>query len=75
MAVNEKNRTNIVQKRVLRQEEVSKILNNLSKYFYLNNFNINVKSKENLNWKIIISYKATGLKNGINVSISDNFIL
>lgn len=54
---NDNQKSRNIPKRILRNEEVSKILNNLSKYFYLYNFTITVKSKANISGKMIISYK------------------
>lgn len=61
--------------RVITKEEVNKVLLEISKYFYLNSFNINITNKINQNWKFIITYKVNGLKNNEKVVISDNFII
>ncbi len=61
--------------RVLTKEEVNKILIDISKYFYLWSFNINLVSKLNQNGKIVINYKVSWLRNGEKISINDNFTL
>lgn len=61
--------------RVITKEEVNKILIDISKYFYLFNFNITLTNKINSNWKIIVFYKVTWLKNWEKISINDNFII
>lgn len=67
--------TNSTIKRVLKNEDVSKILNQISKYFYLYNFNITISSKSQTNGKFIIKYKITWSKNNEPVIISDNFTI
>lgn len=68
---------NVINKvnRVITKEEVNKILIDISKYFYLSNFNITLTNKINQQWKIVISYKVTGIKNWEKISINDNFII
>lgn len=61
--------------RVITKEEVNKILIDISKYFYLSNFNITLTNKINSNWKIVVSYKVNWLKNWEKISINDNFII
>ncbi len=64
-----------VSGRTITKEEVNKILIDISKYFYLSNFNITLTNKINSNWKIVVSYKVNGLKNWEKISINDNFII
>lgn len=61
--------------RVLTKEEVNKILIEISKHFYLWNFNITLVSKLNQNGKIVINYKVSWLRNWEKISINDNFTL
>lgn len=72
MVVNNNTR---VPGRTITKEEVNKVLVEISKYLYLNSFNINLTNKINQNWKFIITYKVNGLKNNEKVVISDNFII
>ena len=62
-------------KRILKNDEVSKILNQISKYFYLYNFNITISSKSQANGKLIVKYKITWIKNNESVNICDNFTI
>lgn len=64
-----------VSGRTITKEEVNKILIDISKYFYLSNFNITLTNKINSNWKIVVSYKVNWLKNWEKISINDNFII
>ncbi len=68
---------NVVNKwnRTISKEEVNKILIDISKYLYLWNFNISLSNKINSNWKIVVSYKVTGIKNWEKISINDNITL
>ena len=75
MVVNNNNNNVRIPARVINKEEVARILNDISKYFYLNSFNITISNKMNQNWKFIITYKVNWSKNGEKVSINDNFII
>lgn len=61
--------------RIITKDEVNKILIEISKYLYLNSFNITLSNKINQNWKFVINYKVNGQKNGEKVIINDNFII
>lgn len=61
--------------RLLSKEEINKILLEIGKYFYLSNFNIVLTNKLNSNWKVVVSYKVSGMKNWEKISINDNIIL
>lgn len=61
--------------RVLSKEEINRVLLEIGKYFYLSNFNITITNKINSNWKIVVSYKVSGMKNSEKTLISDTIIL
>lgn len=73
--MNNKEKIRITQKRVLKNDEVWKILNNISKYFYLSKFEINIKNRIDKDNRMIISYTCRGEKNSENIQIADNFII
>jgi hypothetical protein len=49
MVVNNNNNNVRIPARVINKEEVARILNDISKYFYLNSFNITISNKMNQN--------------------------
>ena len=64
---------NLKPKRVLKNDEVTKILNQISKYIYLYNFDISINSKFLPSGKFLIKYKVSWDKNGEKVLINNNF--
>lgn len=64
-----------VPARTITKEEVNKVLIEISKYLYLNSFNITLSNKMNQNGKFVINYKVNWLKNWEKVTINDNFII
>jgi hypothetical protein len=64
-----------IPSRVITKEEVNRVLIEISKYLYLNNFNITLSNKMNQNGKFVITYKVNAQKNGEKVTVNDNFII